>query len=98
MYGYGTAVKANATIALKWFESAIRSGEPTAANGKETTIKAINKEKYEEISQEVKNLTNKVTAIIERHNTVSSNTISYSSDSPSANTNSATVATYRNTK
>lgn len=94
--GYGKAISKNSEEAYKWFDTAIRCGEPSASEGKKLAIKAINKEAWQRIAQEVQNLGNNVEAIIARYTTKSSAIESNSvnsigaAESNHAGTNSAT--------
>lgn len=65
--GYGHVIQRNPSEAVRWFETAIISGEPSARVGKNLALQAINEEQYKIICQEIQNLTDNIESIINKY-------------------------------
>lgn len=76
--GYGTTIMIDWDESLKWYEAAVRNGEPAAKEGRNLALKEVKKRQYEAIASEIENLSYSISEIIDHYSEDQSSGITYS--------------------
>lgn len=76
--GYGTTIMIDWEESLKWYDAAVRNGEPAAKEGRDLALKEVKKKQFDAIAREIEGLSSAITAIVNHYSDGQSAAITYS--------------------